>query len=174
MQPDEPHLHSPVRLFSGRDRNAREDTELARLRRNYSRASSYRQQSSSTGSTKPSNLLERFAYAISGFWRHQVSVTVEHSTCRDHLGTFMRILLCRAHILHRESAICVLSNWVSEVRRRSATAPCLSFVNSCILDRCQGHVFNSFIKRAEARAGMRSVSRSLRPQPSSHAIHCNK
>jgi len=84
--PDEPHLNYPVRLSGNTDRNAREDTELARLRRTYSRASSYRPQGSSTTSKRPTTLLERFTYTVSRFWHRQVSVTVEHSTCRDHLA----------------------------------------------------------------------------------------
>jgi hypothetical protein len=91
--PDEPHpdtnpdVHDhPVRVSGDIDRNAREDTELARLRRNYSRASSYRPQGSSTASKKPATVLERLVYVVSSFWRHQISIKVEHSTCRDHLG----------------------------------------------------------------------------------------
>jgi hypothetical protein len=98
--PDEPHPESvdnPVRVSGDivRDRNAREDTELARLRRNYSRASSTRLQGSSIASRKPSTLLERLTHLVSGFWRHQVSITVEHRTCRDHLGVFLRVPLSR-------------------------------------------------------------------------------
>jgi len=65
-----------------------EATELARLRRNYSRASTYRQPGSSTPSKKPTTLLERFTYAVSKFWKRQVSVVVPHFSCRDHLGTY--------------------------------------------------------------------------------------
>lgn len=90
-QPDEPHCssdHRPVRVSGDIDRDAREDTELARLRRNYSRASSHRPQAqgSSTVSRAPSTVLGRLSYIVSRSWRHQVSITVEHSTCRDHLG----------------------------------------------------------------------------------------
>jgi hypothetical protein len=104
-QVDEPHLgpldpgqqyDSPVRLSGDIDRNAREDTELARLRRNYSRASSSRPQGSSTISKKPSGPLERLTFVVSRFWRHQVSITVEHSTCRDHLGMTCKVLLSRS------------------------------------------------------------------------------
>jgi hypothetical protein len=101
-EPDEPgpeSVDNPVRVSGDidRHRNAREDTELARLRRNYSRASSARLQGSSIASRsrKPSTLLERLTHIVSGFWRHQVSITVEHSTCRDHLGVFLRVLLSR-------------------------------------------------------------------------------
>jgi hypothetical protein len=111
-EPDEPHLDYPVRPSGDTDRNAREDTELARLRRNYSRASSYRPQGSSTASKRPTTLLGRFTYTVSKFWRHQVSITVEHSTCRDHLGTFLRAL-CSPHVLQIDSAICVLPDWGS-------------------------------------------------------------
>lgn len=100
-QGDEPHLghldsdDSPARVSGDIDRDAREDTELARLRRNYSRVSSHRPQGSSTTSKKPSGPLERFTYVVSGFWRHQISITVEHRTCRDHLAlerTFLSYL----------------------------------------------------------------------------------
>jgi hypothetical protein len=67
---------------------ALEATELARLRRNYSRASSYHPPGTTSTTKKPTTVLERFAYSIKKFWRHQVSITVEHSTCRDHLGMF--------------------------------------------------------------------------------------
>ncbi len=78
------HLNSPGRPSAAG--SAREATELARLRSNYSRASSYRQQGSSIASRKPEGLLECFIYNTKAFWRRQVSVTVAHSTCRDHLG----------------------------------------------------------------------------------------
>jgi hypothetical protein len=111
--PDEPHpdpdpdpdpdVHDhPVRVSGDIDRNAREDTELARLRRNYSRASSYRPQGSSTSSKKPATVLERLVYIVSRFWRHQISIKVEHSTCRDHLGKSYE-LFCPASVLHIKS-----------------------------------------------------------------------
>lgn len=84
-EPEEPLPNAPTE-DSPAERDAREATELARLRRNYSRASTYRQQGSSIASKKPASLLERFTYGVSKFWRHQVSVTVPHDTCRDHLG----------------------------------------------------------------------------------------
>lgn len=62
--------------------DALEATELERLRHNYSRASASRR----SGSTKPVTLLERFTYNVKQAWKHQVSITVEHSSCRDHLG----------------------------------------------------------------------------------------
>jgi hypothetical protein len=113
-EPDEPHCDysCPVRLSGDTDRNAREDTELARLRRNYSRASSYRPQGSSTTSKRPTTLLERFTYSVSKSWRHQISITVEHSTCRDHLGVFLRACISRSCPSDTvESAICVLFDW---------------------------------------------------------------
>jgi len=116
--PDEPHLgplhvdsdNSPVRVSGDIDRDAREDTELARLRRNYSRASSYRPQGSSTASPKPSGLLGRLSYIVSRFWRHQVSITVEHSTCRDHLGMSCEFALPLL-LLHIKWSISVLPDW---------------------------------------------------------------
>jgi hypothetical protein len=70
---------------NGSGSGSREATELARLSRNYTRASSYRR--SSTASRKPPSLLERYTWPIMSFWKHQVSVTVPHNSCRDHLGT---------------------------------------------------------------------------------------
>ena len=94
-EPDEPLPNSPTE-DSPAERDAREATELARLRRNYSRASSYQQPGPSTASTKPTTFLERFTYGVSKFWRHQVSVTVPHDTCRDHLGMFRNTSLSRS------------------------------------------------------------------------------
>jgi hypothetical protein len=68
--------------------DALEATELERLRQNYSRASASRRSGSTTIARKPVNLLERFAYNVKAAWKHQVSITVEHKTCRDHLGMY--------------------------------------------------------------------------------------
>jgi hypothetical protein len=91
--PDEPHpppINTSGQSSEAIDRHllALEATELARLRRNYSRASSYHTPSTSITTKKPTTVPERFTYSIRKFWRHQVSVTVEHKTCRDHLGMF--------------------------------------------------------------------------------------
>jgi len=66
------------------DADAREATELALLdksilRRNPSHASTARQAK------------ERFTFTsgASKFWRRQISVTVPHDSCRDHLGMFL-------------------------------------------------------------------------------------
>lgn len=67
--------------------NARESTELARLRRNYTRASS-RAPTSSIVITKPTTFFGCFIYAVRQFWKHQISITVPHNSCRDHLGTY--------------------------------------------------------------------------------------
>ncbi|EKD18441.1 hypothetical protein MBM_03434 [Drepanopeziza brunnea f. sp. 'multigermtubi' MB_m1] len=86
--PEEPHLAHitifPVR--SSAHRNARESTELERIRTNYSRASSYHQRAFSTRSKRPESLLERFNYALRNFWRRQISIDVDHGACRDHLA----------------------------------------------------------------------------------------
>ncbi|KAK0123153.1 hypothetical protein ONS96_010155 [Cadophora gregata f. sp. sojae] len=85
-EPHQVHLNSPARTSADSpDRSAREATELARIRSNYTRASSYHHAGSSTGSPKPDGLLERFNDTIRTFWRRQISITVAHSTCRDHL-----------------------------------------------------------------------------------------
>jgi len=86
QEPDDP-LPEPEPEVAPAETDAREATELTRIQRNYSRASaSYQRQGSSTSSRKPTTLLERFTYGVSKFWRHQVSVTVPHVTCRDHLA----------------------------------------------------------------------------------------
>lgn len=81
---DEEELH---RSLSRAER--RESTELARLRRNYTSASSrFHAPASSIATPKPTTLFGRFIYAVRQFWKHQVSVTVPHESCRDHLGTY--------------------------------------------------------------------------------------
>jgi len=86
-EPHQVHLNSPARTSADSpDTSAREATELARIRSNYTRASSYHHAGSSVGSSKPDGLLERFNYTIRVFWRRQISITVPHSTCRDHLA----------------------------------------------------------------------------------------
>ncbi|KAI9047633.1 hypothetical protein LZ554_008344 [Drepanopeziza brunnea f. sp. 'monogermtubi'] len=86
--PEEPHL-AHIKKFPARSsahQNARESTELERIRSNYSRASSYHQRASSTRSKRPESWLERFNYALHNFWRRQISIDVEHGACRDHLA----------------------------------------------------------------------------------------
>lgn len=80
---DEPHDDRPERTSA--ELNALEATELNRLRLQYSRVSSHRP-APSTLTPKPTTLFGRSIYAIKKFWRHQISVKVDHSTCRDHLG----------------------------------------------------------------------------------------
>ncbi|KAG9233165.1 hypothetical protein BJ875DRAFT_54007 [Amylocarpus encephaloides] len=58
------------------------NTELAKLRRNYSRAST---RNASSLTAKPSTPLGKLTAGVRGFWRHQISITVDHKTCRDHL-----------------------------------------------------------------------------------------
>ncbi|KAH7391338.1 hypothetical protein BKA64DRAFT_100871 [Cadophora sp. MPI-SDFR-AT-0126] len=86
-EPHQVHLNCPARTsVDSPDTSAREATELARIRSNYTRASSYHHAGSSIGSSKPDRLLGRFNYTIRVFWRRQISITVAHSTCRDHLA----------------------------------------------------------------------------------------
>lgn len=111
MLPDEPHLQSAsgksgksgsgLGLGLGDETDAREATELARLRQNYSRASSYSHHRPGPGSIsrKPATALGRFTYSLSRFWRHQVSIVVPHASCRDHLG--MEFYLCPVVLLHK-------------------------------------------------------------------------
>lgn len=83
--------HDEDEDISPAERDAREATELARIRRQYSRASTHHLQGSSTVSNKPGSILGRFRYSLSRFWKHQVSVVVPHDTCRDHLGMSISI-----------------------------------------------------------------------------------
>lgn len=142
-EPEEPHLvhlNSPGR--SSADRSAREATELARLRSNYTRASSYRLQGSSIASTKPNGLLECFIYTIKAFWRRQISITVAHSTCRDHLGTSLLLntlylsipshsSYSSSHVPQVDSALClcVLPDW--ELGRWWPASPLMQKVICC-------------------------------------------
>jgi hypothetical protein len=79
---DEP----PPPVLPAADAREQEATELAALRRQYSRASS-RRQGQGTTSREPETLFGRFAYNTARFWSRQVSVIVPHEACRDHLGT---------------------------------------------------------------------------------------
>lgn len=92
-EPEEPLADHPE--CSPGERDARESTELARLRRIYSRTSSHQRPGSSTASTKPTGLLARFIYVVKKFWKHQISITVAHKACRDHLGTDTKIFLVK-------------------------------------------------------------------------------
>lgn len=62
--------------------------ELEPSRRHCSRASASQRSGPTTIARKPAHLLGRFKYTIKQAWKHQVSVTVEHSACRDHLGMY--------------------------------------------------------------------------------------
>jgi hypothetical protein len=81
---DEP---PPPPILPAADAREREATELAALRRQYSRASSYRRPGQGITSRKPETAFGRVVYNIARFWSRQVSVTVPHEACRDHLGT---------------------------------------------------------------------------------------
>lgn len=85
--PDEPQSDT-VRPSAATDARLEASTELARLRLNYSRASSHPSRVLGSGPTakKPSSLLEQCIYAVKRAWGHQVSIIVDHDTCRDHLG----------------------------------------------------------------------------------------
>ncbi|KAB8304180.1 hypothetical protein EYC80_003599 [Monilinia laxa] len=68
-------------------------SELAHTKQNYTRASS--SHALGPGSTAPTGFIGQFTYSISKFWKHQISVTVDHVTCRDHLAlerTFLAYL----------------------------------------------------------------------------------
>ncbi|KAM3086083.1 hypothetical protein ACMFMG_000220 [Clarireedia jacksonii] len=83
--------------ISSADRDLWESTELSQIRRNYTRASSAHAlgPGPGPGSTAPTRLFGKARYSIAKFWRHQVSVTVDHAACRDHLAlerTFLAYL----------------------------------------------------------------------------------
>ncbi|KAF7864074.1 hypothetical protein EAF04_007039 [Stromatinia cepivora] len=68
-------------------------SELAHIRQNYTNASS--SHVLGPGSTAPAGFLGRLTYNVSKFWRRQISVTVDHVACRDHLAverTFLAYL----------------------------------------------------------------------------------
>jgi hypothetical protein len=92
-EPGEPDSHDQDQDsdLSPAERDARDATELARLRRQYSHVSSHHLQGSSTAARKPTSILGRFRYSLSNFWKHQVSIVVPHNTCRDHLGMSISI-----------------------------------------------------------------------------------
>ncbi|KAI9648016.1 hypothetical protein NHQ30_002644 [Ciborinia camelliae] len=85
--------------LSSRERDQWESTELSDLtqtRQNYIHAStSHCSHVSGPGSTAPTGFFSQLAYSVSKFWRHQISVTVDHVACRDHLAlerTFLAYL----------------------------------------------------------------------------------
>lgn len=76
---------SEDRLPSLSQCDSRDATELtARMRRQYSRASSRRTVPASVN--KPTTLLGSWSANIRSFWRRQISITVDHGSARDHLG----------------------------------------------------------------------------------------
>lgn len=77
----------PQPVLPAADAREREATELAAVRRQYSRASSYRQTGQGIRSREAETPLGHVAYNIAKFWSRQVSITVPHESCRDHLGT---------------------------------------------------------------------------------------
>ncbi|KAJ8066153.1 hypothetical protein OCU04_005244 [Sclerotinia nivalis] len=89
-EPDEP----PEPSSPERDQwESTELSELAHIRQNYTNASS--SHALGPGSTAPTGFFGRLTYDVSKFWRHQISVTVDHVACRDHLAverTFLAYL----------------------------------------------------------------------------------
>jgi hypothetical protein len=73
-----------------RDSNALEATGLSRIRRQYSRASLSHHATSVTLSQRSTPLSgwAKVKYAVSKFWKNQISVIVDHNACRDHLGMY--------------------------------------------------------------------------------------
>jgi hypothetical protein len=94
---DEPQEDLPERASA--EINALEAIELNRLRRDYTRASSHRPEPN-TLSQKPTTLIGRTRYGIKRFWMHQISIKVDHHTCRDHLGMFfLKVYLSLPYVL---------------------------------------------------------------------------
>lgn len=89
---DNQTMHHDFESLDPMHEDERGNTELARLRRNYSRASTAHANSSlghdSTRTEKVTSLPRKLTAGCRKFWRHQVSITVDHQTCRDHLGMF--------------------------------------------------------------------------------------
>ncbi|CAD6442096.1 0a81d20a-5499-448b-8c81-aad09bc4273b [Sclerotinia trifoliorum] len=68
-------------------------SELAHVRQNYTTALS--SHALGPGSAASTGFFGRLTYNVSNFWRHQISVTVDHVACRDHLAverTFLAFL----------------------------------------------------------------------------------
>ena len=86
------------------DRVASEDTELETLRRNYSRASAAHVRTNSISSkARPSSVVGRAKQRVWRFWSNQVSVTVPHEKCRDHLGETVSIYTLKSTTLRFHS-----------------------------------------------------------------------
>lgn len=91
-----------------------EATELARLRSNYSRVS--RRSGSTIAVMKPATFLGLLTYNIKKFWKNQVSVSVDHEACRDHLGMFSSIFFMSLYLLDTFN----LFDWALEVFFRAS------------------------------------------------------
>jgi hypothetical protein len=84
---NEPPPEPPAQPPPAGDAREREATELAALQRQYSRVSSHRRPAPRAAPSDPGTPLRRFTYRLTAFWSRQISVTVPHESCRDHLGT---------------------------------------------------------------------------------------
>lgn len=84
--PAQPDTDPPL-VIPASDAHEREATELAAVRRQYSRASSHRRPSEAGTEREPATPFGRLALHVSKFWGRQVSIIVPHVSCRDHLGT---------------------------------------------------------------------------------------
>ena len=89
--------------------------ELAHTRQNCTRISSAH--ALGPGSTAPAGLFGQLTYSFSKFWRRQISVTVDHVACRDHLGTYHCFSsFCRSTGIN-EMAYFIL--WNTEIQGRT-------------------------------------------------------
>ena len=69
------------------DINAYEATELAKIRSRYNVVTLIHRPTSVADASQPIGRLAHLQDAVAKFWRRQICIVVEHSACRDHLGT---------------------------------------------------------------------------------------
>ncbi|RDL33182.1 uncharacterized protein BP5553_08621 [Venustampulla echinocandica] len=85
QQPDQQPISEEERLPTLSQHASRDATELtARMRRQYSRASTRR--SAPVAINKPTTVLGSGIANFRKFWRRQISITVDHTSARDHLA----------------------------------------------------------------------------------------
>jgi hypothetical protein len=116
-EPEQAEITQPLPTARHPDANL-EATELTRIRGNYTRASSLRTPRLVVPpvSKETPPLLARVRHAISSFWKNQISVTVGHNACRDHLGMY---------------CIYFLFLWTQTF--------CMCLLHGVFIDRCRVH-----------------------------------
>lgn len=88
-----------------RGSNVLQATELAKIRKQYSNASTAAQSSPAIRRVQAPapGSLAYLVYQIKKLWRNQISVVVDHEDCRDHLGMYAPLVF-----LFVESVLCLL------------------------------------------------------------------